>query len=452
MPYSYITFAQAKQSLGQRLLDATPTFFSDAEKGVYLRQVLQSFNAHANFYREEFTFQGQQDTTWYDMSDVTVMPNTLRPFTITDTDLIQQMEYHLLEPLTSSYPLTWAGSRQFAMSDILNALQQSRDQMLSEANCTIADSTVPAVPGRIFLPDTTIGIRRVAWVPVSSPSGYSLNVLLPLDLFGQQSFEVGFPQSDPGTPLTYRRSSEPPLSFDVDIQPGIPSSYDVHTVDAGATLSASAAAVLRIPNDWCWVAMFGSLAQLFGRESNSADPLRQQYCDMRFKQGLAAIQQAPCVVGARINDVPVYVASVTEGDLYNANWQGAAAGTPVDIYYAGLNLIGLGPKPDSGIYGVTLNVVRNMPLPVADSDFLQIGRDDVGAVLDESQHIAMLKCGGAEFAATFPLHANFLRHCQLYNGKLNALSPYLEFMDGLGREDKMDAPVFQGASPDGGKE
>ncbi len=448
MPYSFINRSQFKAALSQRLYELTPTFFPDGELNAVTNEALQSFNAHANFYREEFAGTLAQDTTWYDLTDTAVFPGTLRPLSETDADLISMMEYHLLEP-QNTYPWLWSGSKQFSAQDILNAIQQVRDQVLSESNCTVTDALVAANPGRTFLSDSTIGIRRVAWIPISSPSGYSFNTLLSLDLWGQQSFEAAFPQYPPGTPLTYRRSTEPPLSFDVDIQPAVPGNYDVHTVDAGGDLSVNAATILRVPNDWCWVIKWGAMAQLFGRESNAADPLRAEYCLQRYKMGMAAMQQAPAVLGVRINDVPVVVESVTVGDLYDANWQGASAGTTTAIYYAGMNLIGASPKPDAGAYSVTLNVVRNMPLPVDDADFIQIGRDDISAVLDEAQHIAMIKCGGTEFMATFSLHANFLRHCQLYNSKLNALSAYLEFMDGLARQNQMDNPVFQGVGPGG---
>jgi hypothetical protein len=83
-----------------------------------------------------------------------------------------------------------------------------------------------------------------------------------------------------------------------------------------------------------------------------------------------------------------------------------------------------------------------MPLPVLDVDFLQIGRDDVSPVLDEAQHIAMIKAGGQEFAQTYALHTNFLRHCLLYNSKLKALSHWLHFIDERAQEEIRVNPVF----------
>jgi hypothetical protein len=84
-----------------------------------------------------------------------------------------------------------------------------------------------------------------------------------------------------------------------------------------------------------------------------------------------------------------------------------------------------------------------MPLPYDDDDFLQIGRDDYFPVLDLAQHIGMLKVGGAEFSITFPLLANFLRHCGLYNSKLNAMSLWREWMDNRPQEEMLKVnPIF----------
>lgn len=443
MSYSYITFAQAKQALAQRLTDTGMQFWGDAELGAYIKEALQSFNAFANFYREEFTFNTQANITWYDLANATQLPNTLRPLSETDQTLISLIEYHLLEPQTPAYPLTWTGSLQFNVADILNALQQVRDEVLSESLCTITEGLIAAIPGRTFLVQTTLGLRRVVWIPTPG-FGYNANMLVPSDLWAQQSFEAGFPQLVPGIPKTYRLSTEPPLAFDVDIQPAVPGQYDVLTINAGLDLSDQIASVLPIPNDWCWVAKWGAIAQLLGRDSVASDMFRAKYAEMRYNEGLAVMRSAPALLGARINNVPVVVTSVTAGDYYNANWQGQTPGTPRALYYAGLNLIGLGPAPSTSAYSVTANVVRNMVLPVLDSDFLQVGRDDLPAVLDESQHIGMFKCGGAEFSETFPLHGNFLRRCTLHNSKLNALSQYLEFLDGRGQADEKLHPSFQG--------
>lgn len=448
MPYTFLTLGQAKTRLAQRLYDATKQFFADAEIGVYIKESLQTFNALANFNRAEFVFPSQQNVTWYDLTDATNLPNTLRPMTATVLDLVQILEYHLLEPVNSSYPLTWAGSTQFTLDDLLAAIQQMRDQLLSDASCTLTESLVAAVPGRTFLTDDVLDLRRVCWLPVTNPSGFTASCLLPGDTWMAQSFEAGYPQLPGATPGIFLRSAQPPLSFDVDIQPAVPGQYDVLTVNAGAAVTATAAVTLPVPNDWVWVMKWGALANLLSRDTTSRDIYRAQYAEARYKHGIDALMRAPALLAARINDVPVSVDAIREGDTYRANWQSLAAGTPDSVLYAGLNQVALVPKPDVGPYSVTASVVANMPLPANDGANLQLGRDDVEAVLDYAQHIASFKCGGAEFAGTFPLLQSFLSHSMLFNSKLNAQSLYKELLYGRAQQERSVNPVFEGAAGD----
>ena len=455
MPYSYINRGQAIQALAQRLYEfnvapAPYQFWPREELALYINEALQEFNVMAAFYRQEFTFDLSPNVTWYDL---TTQSTTLRAMTSTDQQLLSLIEWHFLEPQTATYPLAWAGTKQFQIEDLLNALTQMRDQTLSESTCTVRQQLIPAPPGRIFLDDTAIDIRRICWIPVKiTNSFYGPNCVLPSDLWATQSYEEGFwppapfypggfPQIPIGTPQIFRRSTEPPLSFDVDVQPAVNGQYDVLTTNAGPVLTINAPTVLPVPNDWSWVVKYGAMGQLFDRVDLAYDPVRSQYSWARYKQAIAAMSEAPAALGARINDIPMVIDAISNGDFYDANWQGKKPGRPFYLYYTGMNMTAVSPIPDQ-VYSMTTTVIANMPLPVLDTDFLQIGRDDVDAVLGEAQHIAMIKCGGQEFTQTFALRTNFLRHCLLYNSKLKAHSRWLEFLDGRTQEEIRVNPVF----------
>lgn len=424
MPYTYLTLAQARTQLAARLYDTSANlFWSDAEKNQYIVESIRIWNALTSFWRSEFTFQTQANVTWYDLTDTANLPNTLRPFTVTDNSLIQLIEYHLLEPVTSVYPLTWTGSLQFSLTDILNAIQRRRDEVLSATGCTITQRTIAAVPGRTFLPDTVIDIRRVSWLPVANPAGFTNSPLWPDDQWALQSYERDYTIQAPGTPSTYRQSTEPPLSFDTDIPPALPGQYDLLTVDAGVALSTVAATVLRVPDDFAWVIKWGALADLLGRESNAKDPTRAMYCEMRYRQGLALLLNSPAVLYARINNIPLDIDSLQNADNYRPGWQAETAAQPDLMMIAGLNLFGLASIPDA-IYSGTLMVVENAPVPANDAAQIQIGRDDLEAILDHSQHLAAFKIGGSEFLSTLPLLDRFHKQAALYNSKLFELGEF----------------------------
>jgi hypothetical protein len=105
--YTHVTFAQAKQQLANRLFDSAAVFWSDAELGLLIMESLSTWQALTSYWRAEFLFASQANQTWYDMSDPSVMPQTLRPLTVRDTDLYSSMQYHLLEPQGIN---PWTGS------------------------------------------------------------------------------------------------------------------------------------------------------------------------------------------------------------------------------------------------------------------------------------------------------------------------------------------------------
>lgn len=439
MPYNYVPFATAKSQLALRLYDST--FWSDTERGVYIQQALRTFNSYANFWRSEFVLDSVINTHWYDISDITVAPNTLRRFTVTDVDIYKLIQYHFLEPATGA---AWSGSSQFSAADLLQAVQRRRDELLSGSGCTVYKANVPAVPGRTFLPDKTIDIRRVAWIPVAG-FGYSNSPLWKDDNFALESYENSYTIEAPGTPETYQQSSQPPLSFDVNIPPAVPGEYEVITVDAGSALDVSASTVMNLPDDFTWVLVFGAMADLMNRDSNAKDSLRARYCNLRYAQGLALLANAPAVMSCRINNLPTPIDSAQNMDNFRSGWQAESAGTPNVIITAGLNLIGLAPKPDAGPYGITLSVVQNAPIPVNDVDLIQVGKDEYDAVLDYAVHLASFKMGGTEFLSTIPLFERFVKQASIYNSKLSEMGEYTDIMKGISQLQAETNPVMSTA-------
>ena len=86
------------------------------------------------------------------------------------------------------------------------------------------------------------------------------------------------------------------------------------------------------------------------------------------------------------------------------------------------------PYPDR-LYLITLDLVRNIPVPVVDGDFLQIGNEKVNTILNYAQHVASLKMGGAEFQATMPYYQDFLKAAVLDNNRLNASAFLRKLLD-----------------------
>jgi hypothetical protein len=433
--YTYLTYSAARQQLANRLYDPTKQFWSDAELKSILLESLRTWNALTSFWRGDFTFPTQTGVSYYDLTDGTNLPNTLRPLTITDAALYLDIQYALLEPSVGVNP--WTGvSTQFTANDLLNAVQRRRNEILSITGCTTTRRLVPAVNGRIALADTVIDVRRMAYLPAVDPP----STMWPEDTWGEQSFEQGYLQLPAGTPLTYLLSTQPPISFDTNRPPGGGGQYELLTVESRTEPSIVTPSLLTVPDDWTHLIKWGALADLLSRESNAKDPTRAQYCNQRYLMGAALLSKAPALLSLRIANTPLQIASMRDADLYRASWQAEAQKQPDTALHSGLNLIALVSAPDAGPYSVTATVVRNAPVPTADADNLQVSREDLDAILDYAQHVAAFKQGGAEFLSTIPLLERFLKRGAFYNSKLAELGEFTAPLFGLSQLQEQRAP------------
>jgi hypothetical protein len=407
---------------------------------LYIQEAMREFNALAAYWRGDFTFPAVAGTTWYDITATATAPNTLRPLTLTTTSLYTIIEYHLLEPPVGAG--AWTGSAQFALSDIQNAVTQRLNELLGASGCSITQSLIAASPGRTALPVTTLDLRRVAFIPATGFGPPS--TLWQDDSWAWESFEYDYTTLPQGIPTTYAQNTQPLLTFDVDRNLSVAGQYELLTTQA--VTGASGSSVI-VPDDWAWVIKWGALADLLGRESNSKDMVRQGYCEQRFAQGMSLLTLAPALLGFRVNNLPAEIDAVRSVDQYNTGWE-SASGSPTTALAAGLNLLALTPTPDSGgPYTCTATVVENCPVPVNPTDAINVTADVYEALLDEAQHLAMFKCGGAEFLATIPMHQRFLSVAALYSSRIAEMGEFAQVLYALSRQEASFAPRFTADTP-----
>ena len=410
MAYSNITFAQAKTQLAQLLQDTANVFWADAELGVYIVEALRTWGAFSFYWKETGVFNSVAATAFYDLP--TVLP-ALRAYTVTDTDLVEAIQYSLLEPATGT---TWTGTDMFSLSDVTNALERRRNQFLVETGCRVDNFTANVAPvqiGRTVLSDDVIDIRRVAWFDGSDYSRVKLE-----DEWAITSYSPQW-TLDAATPTLYSVSVAPPLTVQLAPPPLANGQLDILAVRSQAALDPAATVSMNIPDDFCWAVKFGALADLLGSDGQARDPQRAAYCEQRWREGVAMARISTSVMTSRVNDVPCGLVTQYELDEFSTDWQNSST-QPSLVAMSGLNMLALGGVPDATPYSVTLDVVRNSVVPTADSDFLQIGREDFEAVLSYAQHLAAFKMGGAEFEMTVPGYQRFMQQAALKNERLLA--------------------------------
>lgn len=431
-----ITLSIADSALAARLYDPTGQFWTQAERLYYIQEAMREWNALTGFWHGDFLLTPANGTQWYDITNTATAPLTLRALTLNTTYLNTIIQYHLLEPPVGLG--AWTGSAQLAPSDIQTAIARRRDEILGITGCNLTRSLINASPGRTALANTTLGVRRVAFIP--APGFGSPTTLWQDDSWAWQAYENNYATLPAGIPFTYALSTQPVFSFDVDRLLNVAGQYELLTMQSGADPS------LAIPDDWTWVLKWGALADLLGRESNAKDAVRAAYCEKRYRDGLALLALAPAVLGVRSDNIPLQIDSVRGADQYQASWEAAAAGPPKSVLAASMNLLALSPTPDAGPYSLMFTVIQNAPVPSAPSDCITLTQDAYEVMLDEAQHIAMFKSGGAEFAATLPLHKRFLDLASFYSSKLAEMGEFSKALYHQSQQEQAMNPFYDADS------
>lgn len=455
MSYSWLTFTQAKLALANRLSDVGKVFWLDAEVGGYLLESLRTWNSIAQFYRDRTTFNTQPGIAFYDLT-LETNPNSstggtgmgannppaLLGYTLTDRDLITDIEYHLIEPITTDFTLaTPSLTEQFTLNDIVRAIERRRNLFLLLTGLNLSHSQVVYTGDRTPLSDSIQMVRRVSWLN-------SEGVYTPLWRENEESANFLHPgwAINGEKPIAYSMFQPPPVTIQV-----IPISDDIGTLDLVTVnnpidLNEVTEVLLNIPDDWAWVVKWGALADLLGRDGQAFDPVRSEYCEKRFEEGVRFALLGATINQAVLDGITVAPSDLNDFDSLSPTWQNTSVATDsnlTDIAILGRNLVALSPVPDANPHSIQLDIVRNMPIPVAGGDFIQIGREHFDAILDYATHLAMFKVGGAEFTATQGLANNFLQQAMFHNQYLKAEAKDYDLSQGYSKKEEIDRPRFK---------
>jgi hypothetical protein len=440
--YSWLPFIDARTQLAQRLSDPSSAFWPDEELKIYIQQALRMFNALTYTWKTDFTYSDGTNL-WNSLATI---PSSPRVRTLTDTDAYTQMEYMLLEPPTGG---TWTGTIQFSIADLAKALQGRRDEMLQVSNCNQSLMTaIGLTPNtrRTVLPDTVIDVARVRYLPLTNPYSGSFTpgvtgfTAYRDDTVAQEWYESPLYQQPSGVPNTFMLSSDQPLTFDVDIPPAQPGTYEAITLLSGAAFHPPVATLLNIPNDFAWVLIWGALADLLGRESDATDRQRADFCMKRYLDGLNLFLKTPWIMLAKINGQAVTTESIVAADRYSPEWDSTPAAFGPFVVTGGIDF--LAAPVGSGV-GVTC--LANAPIPVADGDPVQVSRSNWDTVLDLAQVFACFKKGGADFQGALEIEARAIQACSAENVRLKSTGSFSDVLAQRGQAQDRDQERYSTA-------
>ena len=476
--YSWLSLTAGISQLAARLADPGMVFWTSAELNLYIFRALQQYNVLVNAWKTDFTYNPTQ--LWNSLGSLSGSP---RLRSATDAQSYTMLQYFLLEPPTAAG--TWTGTTQFALSDLQNALQIRRDEMLQVSGCNdVLLQNIPLTPNtrRTYLPDSVLDVPRVRylalqasptatgssgassitvsssygiaagllvtgtgiapWATVVSVSGTTVTLSLPNtgavsgvisffspstlyrdDTVALEWYESPLYQLPSGTPQTFQLSSEPPLSFDVDIVPNQPGVYEAVTLQSGPVFAPPAATLLGIPNDWAFILEYAALADLLGRESEATDRERSAYCLKRYQDYLGVITKTPWIMLGNVDGEVCSVDSLEETDRYSVGWdQNPSAFGPV-IVTAGIDTLA---APVGHSIGITC--LGNAPLLDVTNTYLQVSRDSFDTVLDLAQSLASFKMGGAEWKQALQLEERAIKFAAAENSRLKSLGSFSDIL------------------------
>lgn len=440
MAYTHITYAQLQTEVATRLDDAGNVFWSAVEVQGYILEALRTWQAFAHYWRDRMTFLTSPNQIFYDL---TQQANTLIPFTQKDTDLISLMLFHLVEPQLNAG--VYVGTDMFTLADFLKALERRRNQFLFETGLVTTRSVMnwPAPPiSRAAIDDRSIDVRRVAWID----TGNVYTILFRSNEWIASAVARGWEISPALTPLEYSIATEPPVSLQLIPPPQNNGQIELLSVLTGPTVTGLGA-LLGVPDDFAWAVKWGALSDLLQKAGQARDTLRAQYCEKRYQEGVVLGRLHTSAVQGLVNGRQTFINALQSFDTYNNQWQNATPAAPTDLALASWNMLAVSPPPDSNSgtnYSISLDCIRNAPVPVLAGDFIQMGREELDTLVDYVEHLAMFKLGGDEFMDSIPLYGNFQRMAATYNEKLKA---GIDFVEPLGdraqREEVLHPRVAQ---------
>lgn len=421
--YTHTTLAAAAAQLALRLSDPLSRFYTQPEQYSAIREALRLWNVTTSQNRERGFIRTTSAVSFYDLSTtLTTSPGSgtlLRPYTITDAQIISEMNAHLLESVQAT--------DMFTSAQILSALTNARDQFLADSYTVLVRRSDAVAPGSGTLdyPDTVIGIRRAVYR--SYDNRYTQ--LLPSDERTATAFNRDWQTT--GVPRSYSIASSRPLRIRIIPPPSDLGTIESIVIASGAALTGSGVP-LGVPDDLAWGVKYGALAALFAADGPAADPPRAERANAMYRLAVAIAQKIPSILHAEIDSRPVIPSSVFRVDRFRSGWEGKTQSRPDTVALIGPDLIAAIPPPDSAPHTIALDVVRAAPIPQLTTDYLQIGRERLSALLDFAQWICLLKVGGDELSAAEPLFTHFLTEATTFSHQRSALSSAITIMNETG--------------------
>lgn len=413
--YTHTTLSELRAQLAGRLGDPSNIHWLSAELDLYISDTLSRWALYTGMYRVRGQFATTNNVAFYDLAAQSTLSDYLSRAR-TDRAEIGVMQYLLREPYD---PVDGTGmSDQFTFAQLVAALQRARDQFRSDTLSPLSRISLVVVPDTELpaVPDDVISIRRAVWLSID---GARSNIHLASE---HEALAYNITYSlDSGTPELYSLVGSPQLSVRLIPPPIDTGTLELVVATTGPALNPATPTALDIPDDCAWIVRALALSDLLARDGPAYDPSRAEYLRAEYQLGVQLATQAVVLLAAELDGAPVMPSALADVDFaYSSpHWQSASTGSPTDLGVVGDDLVALRPVPDSNSHSVMVDIVRKAPQPTADDSWIQVPREDLGAILDGAESLCLFKLGGESAGDMRKLSESMFRAAMRYNSRLS---------------------------------
>ncbi len=393
--YTQYTLASLIAEISGLLDDPTYIQWKYPEIRYGILEALRYWGALTSYWRAKGTFSTVAAQPWYDLSAQLPL---LRPRIVSFNDIVTEINYHCFELPGGT---SGAGlSSQFSITSIILACVRALNRFRMDAGLplVIYQQPVGAAPaGTLFTVEDDIYLRHAYWKDI--PSG-AWSPLRPTDAWAQDAYNPLW-TLEPAIPFAFSQSATRPL----EIQLFPPPVNDGVIEWLAAQSESNLTQTLGIPDEFAHAVKYAALADLFTMDGETFDPQRGGYCDQRYRQTVDIARYHRSVARVQIDGVPAGLSTITMLDSAYPRWR-MTSGKPSQAG-CDLDILAFSKVPDA-VYGIGCDVLQSAPIPATDTDFIQIGREQIPIIVDYVQHYLGFKLGGVEFFANMPLYDGFM--------------------------------------------
>lgn len=409
--YTQITLSEFVAQIGVLMDDTTAVYWTVPEIQSVIYEAMRVWGATTNYWRTRgvFNLSPTQNSAYYDLS--VVLPS-LRTRTWTIGQMVTDIQYMLLENPSGVAGTGMSG--QVGISSILNAIQVARNRFVLDTRFPLSIHSILEAPppptGLIDFPQDSVYVHRAAWQDITSGTWANL---WRSDAWGYDKSDPMW-NSTPGAPELFSEAENAPLKLQL-VPPPVANGYlEALTVDSLSVDVTSDASLFNIPDEWIHAVKYSALSYLLSGEGQIKDMVRATYAEQRYQQAVALCVDARSIIRLLSNGVPLNIDSLVNIDSSQPFWRNQT-GTPesAGVLY---DIVAINPGSPDAQYGIAADVVQTAPLPTLgvptpedQSQYMQIGPEELDHISDYVCHVLTFKCGGAEFKSTMSGYDNFMQ-------------------------------------------